>query len=99
MKMESRLPHSEHEHRHRKQAQPIETAAEHKRHKHHNVIPVEYAAGRTAAVFHEEHAERTPEQYAYEIADIEKHAYEEYLRPPYHIEQHQSSYGGRDRRP
>ncbi len=38
------------------------------------MIPVKYPAGRTAFVFHNQ-TERVPYQYAYQIADVEKHGY------------------------
>ena len=37
------------------------------------MVPVENAAGGAATVFHKPYTERTPEKYADEVADVEKH--------------------------
>ena len=51
----------------------IDARHEQKRREHHKVIPVEDAAGGTAAVFHHPHAKRAPEQDTDQITHV-KHA-------------------------
>ena len=69
----AQLPHNPNAERKKEQRGGIESACEYKRGEHHKMVPVEYATGGAAAIFHDE-PERTPDQHADEVADIEEHA-------------------------
>ena len=75
----AQLPHQPHRDRQQDQAQGVEAAhADHGR-EHHQMVPVEDAAGRAAAVLHNE-PEGAPDQYADQVADIERERDEEERR-------------------
>jgi len=67
-----KLPEDENHERQQKQASSKETRDEHERGEHHEMIPVEDAAGGAAARLHQK-TERTPDQHADQITHIEQH--------------------------
>ena len=72
MQKGSDLPQYEHDHRHHHKAAGKKAGNEDQRAEHHQVIPVENAAGGAAAVFHKELAERTPEKHTDQVTDIKQ---------------------------
>ena len=80
VELEGELPGDEHENGDEQEAPAEEAAGEGKGNEHHDVVPVEYAAAGTAAVFHNKGAEGAPDDDANEVADVEEHAEEKELR-------------------
>ena len=67
----TQLPHNEGEDCHRPEGNGVKAPYEYHRREHHQMIPVEYAAGGTALCAHHQ-SEGTPDEYAYKITYVEK---------------------------
>lgn len=88
---DAQLPDQPGRYCHDDQRDGVEAAHEDKRREHHEMVPVEDAAGGAAAVLHDE-PEGAPDEHADEVADVEQHRDHEERRPVYDAEAVQQPY-------
>ena len=93
------LPNRKYYKRHNKKSVRVKPAYPGERRKHHKVIPVENAACGTALIFHKNRSERAPYNDANQIANVEKHAYQQNFCAVYQIVFEKKAYRSRNSHP
>lgn len=99
MERKGNFPDDEHDYAAKAKAPGVKPGDENYGGKHHHMVPVKYAAGGAAAVFHKPRPKRAPKEHAHKVKDVKSDGNEKKDLAVYNAEKVKRADGRRQKRP